>query len=203
MRYALAAIAILATLAGVWFVFAHKPAVTNYPSQGSDVIAIGDSLVFGTGAGRGSGFVSVLERELSITIANLGRAGDTTADVRARLHELDEYDPKLVILLAGGNDYLRQVPDDTVFANLAAIIEYIHGKGAMVVLVGIRGGVIGDPYAARFKQLAEQYGTAYVPDALQGLFGDKRYMTDTVHPNEAGYALLAARIAPVVKDLLQ
>jgi len=203
MRNALIIFVVVALGALAWFVFAHKPAVTNYPSAGTDVVALGDSLVSGTGASRGADFVSLLSGRVGLPIANLGAPGDTTADALARIHELDDYNPKVIIVLVGGNDYLRRVPDETVFANLAQIIEDIHKRGSIVLLVGIRGGVLGDPYAARFEQLAQQYGTAYVADALKGLFGDERYMADSVHPNDAGYARLAERIAPVLSDLLQ
>ncbi len=203
MRYALWILGIFAVLAAAWFVFMREPAITNYPSAGTDLVALGDSLVFGTGATKGNDLVSLLSESMGQPIANLGISGDTTADVLARLSELDAYNPKVVIVLVGGNDYLRRVPDDTVFANLAAIIENMHRKGAIVLLVGIRGGVLNDPYAGRFEALKKRYNTAYVPDALKGLFGDKQYMSDTIHPNDAGYERLAERIAPILKDLLQ
>ena len=55
----------------------------------------------------------------------------------------------------------------------------------------------------KLVQLGSTYGTAYVPDALQGLLGSREYMYDQIHPNDAGYAVLAGRIAPVLQDLLQ
>lgn len=203
MRYALWAAVALATLALAWFVFVRAPAITNYPSKGTELVALGDSLVSGTGASAGHDVVSALSGLVGRPIVNLGKPGDTTADVLARLKELDAYHPQVVLVLVGGNDYLRHVEDDTVFANVANIIEDIQGRGAIVLLVGIRGGVLADPYAPRFEQLARAYHVAYVPDALRGLFGDERYMSDQVHPNDAGYARLAARLAPVLQNLLQ
>lgn len=194
---------LLAVGAVVWFLFLRTPAVTNYPSEGTDIIALGDSLVYGTGSTRGNDFISLLSEHIDQPILNLGVPGDTTGEVLSRVKVLDKYDPKVVILLAGGNDYLRQVGDDKVFANLSQIIKEIQGRGAMVLLVGIRGGLISDPYAPRFKELSRVYGTAYVPNALYGLIGNDEYMADSVHPNDAGYALLAGRIAPVLDNLLE
>ncbi len=202
MRWALGAAALLA-VAALWYVFVYTPPVTNHDSQGTDIIAIGDSLVSGTGSTYRSDVVTLTAKAVGQPIENLGRSGDTTADVLLRLKELDAYKPKVVIVLVGGNDYLRKVSDDEVFGNLAKIIEDIQGRGAMVLLVGIRGGVLTDPYAPRFKELSRHYKTAYVPNALDGLFGNKKYMSDQVHPNDAGYAILASRIAPVLQDLLQ
>lgn len=203
MQYALWVAGVCAALVAAWFVLVREPSVANYPSSGTDIVALGDSLVYGTGATPGNGFVSRLSQQVGQPIINLGVPGDTTADVLGCLQKLDAYNPKVVIVLVGGNDYLRRISDDTVFANLAKIIENIQDRGAIVLLVGIRGGIVGDPYASRFKEVSNAYHTAYVPNALMGLFGDKRYMADQVHPNDAGYAKLAERIAPVLEDLLQ
>lgn len=196
-----AALLLVATAA--WFLFFRAPSIANYPSSGTDIVALGDSLVYGSGSTKGNDFVSLLAQDTGRPIINLGRPGDTTADVWARIQQLDAYNPQVVIVLAGGNDYLRQVTDEEVFVNLAKIIQNIQSRGAIVLLVGIRGGILIDQYAPRFKELARMYHTAYVSNALEGLFGDSRYMADSVHPNDQGYALLAGRIAPTLKDLLQ
>jgi acyl-CoA thioesterase-1 len=202
-RWLLVALGVLGVAMLMWFFFFRTPSVTNYPSAGTDIVAIGDSLVYGTGSSKGNDFVSLLSKHIGQPIANLGVPGDTTADVVARLNKLDAYKPKVVIVLVGGNDYLKRVQDDEVFSNLQTIVTDIQKRGAIVLLVGIRGGVLSDPYAARFKELARTYGTAYVQDALSGLLGNKEYMADQVHPNDQGYRRLAERIAPVLSDLLQ
>src|SRR4051812_13324715 len=96
---------LLASAAGVYWSVSHRtPAIANYPSGGSDVIALGDSLVAGTGATEGRDLVSDLSRDIGAPIVNLGVSGDTTADGLARLAQLDQYHPKVVIVLLGGND---------------------------------------------------------------------------------------------------
>ncbi len=194
---------VLVVVAAAWFLFFRAAPVTNYPSLGTEIVALGDSLVYGTGSTPGNDFVSLLSQRVGRPIVNLGKPGDTTADGLTRIGELDKYKPQVVLVLLGGNDRLRQVPRSEVFANLAKIIENIHARGAVVLLLGIRGGVLGDPYAAEFRTLESVYGTAYVPDVLGGIFGDQRYMADTVHPNDAGYAAIAGRVAPVLRSLLQ
>jgi len=73
----------------------------------------------------------------------LGVPGDTTADGLARMSELNAYKPKVVLLLLGGNDYLKRIPQEQTFANLAAIIKDIQSRGAIVLLLGVRGGLFG------------------------------------------------------------
>ncbi len=202
MRYVLSGIAVLVVVGGIYLFFFRSTPITNYPSSGTDIIAFGDSLTAGTGSTAGHDYVSVLSQKIGQPIINLGHAGDTTADGLARLSELDNYKPKVVLLLLGGNDYLKRVPKEETFSNLAKIIQNIQSRGAVVLLLGIRGGILHDNFASEFEKLRDTYHTAYVSNVLAGLLGDNRYMYDEVHPNDAGYAIIANRIAPVLQGLV-
>ena len=107
--------------------------IKNYPSQGTDIIAFGDSLVSGYGANPEDDFVSLLSQDIGRPIVNLGVNGDTTADGLARIDELNAYHPKVVLLLLGGDDALQQVPVDETFQNLAEIIQNMQQRGAIVL----------------------------------------------------------------------
>ncbi|KKU20441.1 MAG: GDSL-like protein lipase/acylhydrolase family protein [Candidatus Nomurabacteria bacterium GW2011_GWA1_46_11] len=202
-RYVVSTLAILVVVVAVYFFFFNTAPITNYPSTGTDIVAFGDSLVAGTGSTEGHDFVSLLSGAIGQPVINLGVPGDTTQDGLARMSELDAYKPKVVLLLFGGNDYLKRIPQEQTFANLAAIIKDIQGRGAIVLLLGVRGGVFGDHFSGEFEDLRNTYHTAYVPDVLGGLLGDKKYMSDQVHPNDTGYRLMANRITPVLQKLLQ
>jgi acyl-CoA thioesterase I len=130
-------------------------------------------------------------------------SGNTTADGLARINELDKYKPKVVILLLGGNDHLRKVPIETTFENLGKIIESIHSRGATVLLLGVKGNLFGDKFASEFEKVSDKYKTAYVSNILDGLFGDTKYMEDSIHPNDAGNKIIAERIYPVLVSLLK
>lgn len=194
------------TMAGIALLASHLLAgcARNVPhaTREGPVVAFGDSLVYGTGS-SGGGFVSLLEQSLGRPIENLGVPGDTTAAGLERLDEVLALHPSVVILLLGGNDYLRQVPQDTTFANLSAIIERLQADGATVLLVGVRGGLIRDNFAARFEELADRYGTGYVHDVLDDTLGVRGYMADQVHPNDAGYRVIADRVHPVLAAMLE
>jgi len=160
-------------------------------------------LVAGVGASPGRDFVSLLSQKIGQPIINLGVSGDTTATALARLPELDAYRPKVVIVLFGGNDYLRRVPQVQTFENLTEIIESIQAKGAMVLLLGIRGGLLNDHFDTEFKKLRNTHDTAYVSDVLDGFLGKREYMSDEIHPNDAGYERIAERVYPVLAPLLK
>lgn len=191
-------------IAAGYFFWPSRPAlITNYPSAGTDLVAFGDSLVFGSGATEGNDFVSLLSRRLGRSIINLGVPGDTTAQGLARLNELDQYHPKVVLLLLGGNDHLKKVPVETTFQNLAKLIENIQARGAIVLLLGVKGSLLGDKFAPEFEKLRDQYHTAYVSNVLDGLFGNQKYMADEIHPNDAGNQIIADRIYPILLPLLK
>lgn len=178
--------------------------IKNYPSSGDAIVAFGDSLVFGQGASsQDNGFVALLSKRIGKPIINLGVPGNTTADALARIGELDRYKPKVVLVLLGGNDYLQKVPIETTFKNIEKIIQNLQARGAVVVLLGVRGGLLNDKFETEFEKISARYKTAYVSDVLSGLITNNEYMSDAVHPNDAGYQKIADRVYPVLLKVLK
>ena len=185
------------------WLFSGESTVTNYPlGSTGPVVAFGDSLVSGVGAAPGNDFVSVLSEQIDEPILNLGQSGDTTQDGVNRIDAVLEQEPRLVIILFGGNDFLQRIPPEETFANLGVIIERIHRSGAAVMLLGVRGGLLRDEYRSQYDQLSETYQTAYIPNVLDGLFGTPEVMSDPVHPNDKGHQLIAEKILPELELLL-
>ncbi len=108
-----------------------------------------------------------------------------------------------MIVLFGGNDFLRRIPLDRASKNLEEIIKRIQQQGAMVVLVGMRLGLFTDEYGPIYKKLAKQYDALYIPRVLKGILSDPKLKSDSIHPNGAGYRLMAERILKQVRPLLQ
>lgn len=135
------------------------------------------------------------------TIVNLGKDGDTTTAALARLPQALAHKPDVVLLLLGGNDALQKVPIETTRTNLDTFITKFRQGGSRVVLLGILGGVPwNDPYRSMFSELAHAHDVAYVPNVLSGVIGNQEFMSDAVHPNDAGYAKIAARVVPVLEQ---
>jgi acyl-CoA thioesterase-1 len=196
--------AVLVGLAVIYFTFfGGTQKITNYPSAGTTIVAFGDSLVEGVGSTNGNDFVSQLSKKVDVPIVNLGKRGDTTRDARGRLNDVFESNPKIVLLLLGGNDYLQKIPKEETFSNLQFIIESIHESGAIVILLGVRGGVLKDNFKSDFTTLSKKYGTAYVTNVLDGLIGHPDLMFDSIHPNDLGYEIIAERVSPVLNNLLK
>jgi acyl-CoA thioesterase I len=193
----------IAGLVAFWFFHDTNPRAAK-PTAGSTIVAFGDSLVEGRGATPGHDFVTLLARRLSIPIVNAGRSGDTATTALDRLDaSVLSRNPRLVIVLLGGNDFLRRVPTDETFRSLSTIVERIRQRGAAVVLVGVSVGVISDPYSSEYAALARRTSSGLVPDILEDIIGHADRMSDSIHPNDQGYAMIADRIEPALRDLLE
>jgi len=187
-----------------WFFSSRNKEIKNYPySFDGPIVAFGDSLVVGVGSENAGGFVGLLSEKIGEPIINEGRSGDTTISAIQRVDDVLEKDPKMVILLLGGNDYLRRIPKEKTFENLGKMIEVFQENGAVVVVLGVRGGLLKDSYDSDFEDLSEKYQTLYVSNVLLGLLGKNEYMSDEIHPNDEGYKLIAGRVYEAVHDYIR
>jgi acyl-CoA thioesterase-1 len=190
----------LVVLGLLYFLWPDEP--PQYPTAGSTIVVFGDSLAQGVGATSGHDIASLLDAALEPPVINLGESGDTTHDALGRIDSLLDTDPRVVVLMVGGNDAIRKLPIEDTFANLATIIEQVHASGAAVILVGEPGGLLSSQYEEEYERLAETYHTFYVSNILSGLIGQPEFMSDYIHPNNAGYEKAAARILPVVQEAI-
>lgn len=194
-------------LAGIglgWVFFHGRSAVKHIPlTQTGPILFFGDSLVEGTGASSGHDLPALLAQSLGEPVLNYGAAGDTTRQSLKRVEVAVAEQPRLVLLLLGGNDFLQRVPRDETFANLENIIGTFQAAGAAVVLIGVRSGIIGGGADDRYRALAAETQSYYIEDVLQGIFGDPALMGDAIHPNDRGYQKIADRLLPEITALLK
>ena len=91
----------------------------NALAPGATVLAFGDSVTYGVGAKSGEDFPTLLAAETGWNVINAGVSGDTARDARHRIDALlAQYQPQLVIVELGGNDFLRRRPAATVKRDL-------------------------------------------------------------------------------------
>lgn len=178
--------------------------VRNLRSAGEAIICFGDSLTEGVGADAGEDYPSVLSRKLNFPVVNAGQRGDTTVQALERLSDsVLRKNPRLVIVLLGGNDFLRQLPRSESKKNLAEIVRRIQQQGAMVAIAGIKLGLFTDEFAPIYEDTAKELGALYIPQVMKGILSDATLKSDSIHPNRAGYSLIAERIAEKVRPLLR
>jgi lysophospholipase L1-like esterase len=51
-----------------------------------------------------------------------------------------------------------------------------------------------------YQRLHEKYHTLYLEDVLQGVILKPELMFDGIHPNDAGYAIIADRLVALFED---
>ena len=164
------------------------------------VLAFGDSLTFGTGAAEAESYPAQLERLIGRRVVRAGVPGEVTAQALERLPgALDEYAPRLLLLCIGGNDFLRRLGNEQAERNVRAMIELARRRGVDVLLIGTpEPGLLPSPpafYAALAKELRVPYEGGVITDVLR----DARLKSDPIHPNAAGYRVIAERVAAALK----
>ena len=107
---------------------------------------------------------------------------------------LTDVAPDLMILMLGGNDFLRSKNPESTRDNLAAMIELAQSAGAAVLLVGVPNRRLFNDSAGFYGDLAAQFEIPLLDGELAGLLRDNRYKSDPIHLNADGYARLAGAI---------
>ena len=183
----------LILLAGYKFLTSTHQDVSN-GSVGEKIICFGDSLTHGTGASRGKDYPSQLSKMISRPVINAGVPGDTTARAMQRLErDVLAYAPDIVLVTLGGNDLKNGVASDAAFKNLKMIVNLIHNQGARVIIGGLQIPFKDRGFGRGFQKLADDTGATLIPNILEDIMGNRQRMSDPIHPNDAGYRIMAER----------
>jgi len=168
---------------------------------GSTVLAFGDSVTFGTGAGPGEDWPSLLAATTRWNVVNAGIPSDTAEAAVSRIDALlDEHRPVLVIVEMGGNDFLHRRAQSAVKEDLRRIIRAAKAAGAQVVLVavpelslfGVVAGKASD--SPIYEQLGKEEKVQVIGDVFSDILSRPALRADKIHPNASGYRQMAAGI---------
>ena len=172
----------------------------NSPDAGPDklnyrtIICFGDSLTYGTGASKGMDYPSQLSQMLNKPVINAGVPGDTTGRALSRLdRDVLSKNPDIVLITLGGNDLKNGVSKDSAFRNFRKIVESLQKQGAEVIVGGLKFPLRDRGYGSGYQELAAQTGAVLIPDIFEGIMGNRKLMSDPIHPNDAGYKIIAQR----------
>jgi lysophospholipase L1-like esterase len=202
-RKILVAIAILAAVAIGSRILGPSPAPLNIHPARATIVCFGDSLTAGTGAPEGASYPDQLGQLLGRSVVNAGVPGDTTTTALERLdRDVLSHDPGVVCITLGGNDMMQRSPRDEAFQNLDTIVERLQAAGALVLVAGVEPPMVGSAWDDGYRELCARRRCLLVPDVLDGLWGHSDLMSDTIHPNQEGYAKVARRIAKELRPAL-
>lgn len=194
-------------------------------AQEITIAALGDSLTQGYGLQQADGLVPQLadwlnkEGVRNVRLINAGVSGDTTAGGLARAAWTLTPDVDAMILTLGGNDLLRGIDPTTSRANLNGILQAARDANVAVLLIGLTapnnyGPEFKEAFDAMYVDLAQEYGTLYLPSFFAGITGGAALrdtdpslvvpfmQRDGIHPNANGVISIVAAIGPSVVELI-
>jgi acyl-CoA thioesterase I len=174
---------------------------------GSSVLALGDSITFGTGADSAAAYPAQLAVLTGWNVVNAGVPGDTAAQAAERLPALlAEHTPALVIVSAGGNDFLRRVPSAETEGALRLSIQRARDAGAQVLLVAVPQPTIGAALGVGlsdhplYAKLADEFKLPLHANGWATVLGNEKLRADQIHANAAGYRAFAEGLAATLRS---
>lgn len=164
------------------------------------ILAFGDSLTRGTGADNGTSYPAVLATLTGHTVINAGIPGELSAAGLKRLPGvLQGTNPQLLILCHGGNDMLRKRSPEQLAANLREMIALARQRGVEVMLIGVpRPGLLLGT-ADVYHDVATSMRVPIEADVLADILGDAGLKSDPIHPNAAGYRVMAEAVHALLR----
>lgn len=186
----------------------QKPAAGAALPAGSVVLALGDSITFGTGADSAAAYPAQLAALTGWAVVNAGVPGDTAAQAAERLPALlAEHKPALVILSAGGNDFLRRLSSAETEAALRNAIGLARDAGAQVLLVAVPQPTFGAALGAGlsdhplYARLADESKLPLHANGWATVLGDEKLRADQIHANATGYRAFAEGLAATLRSI--
>ena len=175
-------------------------------APGSKVLALGDSLTYGTGASPETSYPAVLAALTGWDVVNAGVPGDTAAQALQRAPALlDEHRPALVLLGIGGNDFLRRQPDDATRAAIERTCTAARDAGAQVLLIAVPRPTLAARFTGSlddhpmYAQIAEAMALPLHRRGWADVLQDEALRADMIHANAAGYRRFAEGLATAAR----
>jgi acyl-CoA thioesterase I len=164
------------------------------------ILAFGDSLTAGTGAGDTESYPAVLALLTGRKVVNAGVPGELSAGGVQRLSELLERErPALLILCHGGNDLLAHQNHQLIADNLRAMLRIAGERGVPVLLVAVPSPDLMLKPPPLYEELSREFHIPVERKALSHILGKGGLKSDYIHPNAAGYRLLAEALVELLK----
>jgi lysophospholipase L1-like esterase len=189
-------------------------------AQAKRYIAFGDSITFGIGDEKNlGGYPGRLEtllnaRGVSATVFNAGLPGEDTTGALSRLGSVLQKGGDVFLLMEGTNDVNEKVSEETTLFNLNQLASRAENKGMQAVHITVvprlpsagtdgnnritaeLNGRIRDLAWSKQRKLADPFEVFFneTPDFTLLYEGG----IDKLHPNAAGYDLLAKTVADVL-----
>jgi acyl-CoA thioesterase-1 len=193
------------------------------------IVCFGDSLTEGYGAtkqgspDKSKSYPAFLQEKVTPRVVNAGISGDTAEGGLDRVErDVLSKDPQIVIILLGGNDFLKLRSAKETKADLQGIINKLKDGNRKIYLASFIGdstwetvifGTIPNLASGQIAALLRDYkkmfadlisenrDVGFIEDIWTGVWGI--YMSDPIHPNAEGYRIMAENIFKIIKPYLE
>lgn len=179
----------------------------------ANVLILGDSLTYGTGAADGEDYATLLAGKTGWNVMNAGVPGNTSLQGLQRLpdyleaHETGEQPIDLLMVELGGNDFLKRVPTAQTIENLKAILQQAKAHGIQTALIAIpEFSPVGAAFGQLsdhplYAQLAEETNTPLLTEVFTEALSENNLKADPIHPNAKGYQVVADQVLQSLQNL--
>lgn len=176
-------------------------------APGATVLALGDSITYGTGAPPEASYPAVLAGLTGWNVINAGVPGNVSAQALERQPDLlQQHAPALVLLSIGGNDFLRQLPEAETREHIRQTVAQARAAGAQVLLIAVprpsmASALIGSlSDHPMYEELAQELDLPMHAKGWSQVLSDSSLRSDTIHANAAGYAAFARGLADTLRS---
>lgn len=188
-------------------------------AESFQLAVFGDSLSAGHHLSEQDAIYSQLERKLldrgyDVAVIHASRSGETTQGGLNRQGKLLAQKPDAVLLELGINDFLFLNYDlSETERNLETLVTRFLAQNIPVLLVGMKAPPAkpgSDRFEKMYQKIAQKYNLDFYPFYMDGIFDNvfslglpnKYLLSDNMHPNREGVALMVQRMMPTVERFL-
>jgi lysophospholipase L1-like esterase len=189
------------------------------------LVLLGDSIAYGTGAAHaghtlGARLTAFLNEDgFDVDLHVLAVPGAVSAQLAGQVRRAEPLGADLAVVVIGANDLARFVPPEQAAADLATAVAALRAAGTDVVVVPApdmssvpfvppafrplvqaacaqlqgRQALVTEAAGGTVARVAAEVGRAFASDPAM-------FSADRFHPSSAGYAHIAAALAPYVRE---
>lgn len=179
---------------------AQKAAVQ--PKLEKTIVCFGDSLTHGTGASNGETYPYFLQKFTNLTVVNAGVHGDTSQHGLDRIDEIFQFKPFMVLIEFGANDFFKKIPIAVTKKNIESIVDKIQASGATAVILCTEDNQLTE-LRRILVEISNDKNAPIVSGILNEIWTDRTLFADDLHPNSAGYKLVAEKVFKAINPLLE
>ena len=177
------------------------------PAFDGTIVCMGNSLTAGYGVKEKEAYPARIERRLNESgyrwrVINAGISGETSGETLARINQVLELEPAIVILEIGVNDGFRGIEPRLIEKNIEETVRILKKQNVTVILAGMRmlvntGHDYDEAFAAIYPAIARKHGLVLIPFFLEGVAGDPSLNKgDGIHPMAKGYRIVTETVYP-------